>query len=286
MSTIVYGSELSKELRDAMRLQIETFRQKGKREPCLAVVLVGNNPASVSYVKGKQKACTSIGMKSIEVIMDGATSQTVLNDKLTELSMDPSVDGILLQLPLPNGLSEDEAIANIIPEKDVDGLTPSNFGRLFLGQPCFAPCTPSGIMELLKRMDCNPDGKHAVVVGRSKLVGTPVARLLQNANATVTICHSHTRDLREITKQADILILAVGKANMFDETYVKKDAFVIDVGVNRLPNGHLCGDANFERVKDVCQAITPVPKGVGPMTITMLLKNTIMAYERGIEYGK
>lgn len=286
MTTVIYGSELSKEIREEMRLKIQSFRESGKRIPCLAVVLVGDNPASISYVKGKQKACASIGMDSLEVVMDASVKQDTLNEKLKELSMNPHVDGILLQLPLPNGLSEDAAIANIIPEKDVDGLTPSNFGRLFLGQPCFTPCTPSGVMELLKRMHCDPDGKHAVVVGRSKLVGTPVARLLQNANATVTICHSHTKNLRDITRQADILIAAVGKANLFDETYIKKDAYVIDVGVNRLENGHLCGDVDFERVKDVCKAITPVPRGVGPMTITMLLKNTIMAYERGVNYGE
>lgn len=286
MGIVIYGSDLSKQRRGEMKEYIAKLKLTGKRVPCLAVVLVGDNPASISYVKGKKKACDSIGMDSVEITMDALTSQFVLNEKLKELSMNPQIDGILLQLPLPNHLDEDEAISNIIPEKDVDGLTVSNIGRLFLGRDCFAPCTPSGIMELLKQMKCDPDGKHAVVVGRSKLVGTPVARLLQNANATVTICHSHTKNLREITKQADILIVAIGKAKLIDKTYVKEDAYVIDVGVNRMEDGHLCGDVDFESVKDACKAITPVPKGVGPMTITMLLKNTILAYERGIEYGK
>lgn len=286
MAEIVYGSELSRELREEMKEQVEAIRNSGRRVPCLAVVIVGDNPASLSYVKGKQKACASIGIDSVEVALDGTVTQETLQDELIRLSNDDSVDGILLQLPLPKGLDENSAIQCISSEKDVDGLTPINFGKMFLNEPSFQPCTPEGIMELLKRMHCDPDGKYAVVVGRSKLVGTPVARLLQDANATVTICHSHTKNLREYTKKADILIAAVGKAKLFDETYVKEDAYVIDVGVNRMDDGHLCGDVNFERVKDYCKAITPVPKGVGPMTITMLLRNTIEAYERRNEYDK
>lgn len=280
MAEIVYGSELSKELRDAMKKQVEAFKASGKRVPCLAVVIVGDDPASLSYVKGKQKACASIGLDSVEVALDAGVTQEELEAQLKKLSRDEKVDGILLQLPLPKGLDENSAIQCISSEKDVDGLTPVNFGKMFLNEPAFEPCTPEGIMELLKRMHCDPDGKYAVVVGRSKLVGTPVARLLQDANATVTICHSHTKNLREYTKKADILIAAVGKAKMFDETYVNENAYVIDVGVNRMEDGHLCGDVDFERVKEHCKAITPVPKGVGPMTITMLLKNTIEAYER------
>lgn len=280
MGAVIYGSELSKELREQMRLEVEQIKQSGKRIPCLAVVLVGDNPASISYVKGKKKACESVGFKSVEIDMDADTTQAELNETLKKLSSDDSIDGILLQLPLPKNLDEYEAISYISCDKDVDGLTPLNFGNLFLNAPSFAPCTPSGIMELLKRMDCDPDGKYAVVVGRSKLVGTPVARLLQNANATVTICHSHTKNLREITKQADILIAAVGSPKLFDETYVNENAYVIDVGVNRMDDGHLCGDVDFDKVKDHCKAITPVPKGVGPMTITMLLENTLKSYKR------
>lgn len=283
MAEIIYGSELGKELKEKMKEKIDAIRESGKRIPKLAVVIVGDNPASLSYVKGKEKACASIGMDSLEVALDKTISQKELEDKLRELSYDPTVDGILLQLPLPKGLDENSAIQCIIPGKDVDGLTPINFGKLFLGEESFQPCTPSGIMELLKRMGCDPDGKYAVVVGRSKLVGTPVARLLQDANATVTICHSHTKNLKEITKQADILIAAIGSPKFFDETYVREDAYVIDVGVNRLEDGHLCGDVDFEKVKDHCKAITPVPKGVGPMTITMLLENTLKSYMKGIE---
>ena len=183
-------------------------------------------------------------------------------------------------MPLPKGLDENRAIACISPDKDVDGLTPINFGRMFLGEDSFRPCTPSGVMAILEAMDCSPEGKHAVVVGRSKLVGTPVARLLQDANATVTICHSYTRDLKKFTKEADILIAAVGKAHLFDSSYIKEGAYVVDVGVNRMEDGKLTGDVDFADVKDHCAAITPVPKGVGPMTITMLLQNTLKAYRR------
>lgn len=286
MAEVIYGSELSQEIRDEMRQQIEAIKQSGNRVPCLAVVLVGDNPASISYVKGKEKACASVGIHSVELTLPSSISQEELNNELQRLSNDPGVDGILLQLPLPKGLDENEAVSYISSNKDVDGLTPVNFGKLFLNEPAFAPCTPSGILELLKRMHCDPKGKHAVVIGRSKLVGTPVARLLQNANATVTICHSHTKNLKEITRMADILIVAIGSPKFIDASYVKEDAYVIDVGVNRLEDGHLCGDVDFESVKEHCRAITPVPKGVGPMTITMLLKNTIEAYQRGYCNGK
>jgi methylenetetrahydrofolate dehydrogenase (NADP+)/methenyltetrahydrofolate cyclohydrolase len=280
MSNVVYGSELSKELKEKMKEQVDRIAETGSRVPCLAVVLAGENPASLSYVRGKEKACAKVGIHSIMRHLPSDVSQAELEWNLRDLSNDDTVDGILLQLPLPDGLDENAAISCINPDKDVDGLTPVNFGRLFLGMPSFRPCTPSGIMEILKRMNCDPDGKHAVVIGRSKLVGTPVARLLQDANATVTICHTHTRDLRSYTKQADILIAAVGKPKFFDSSYIKEGAYVVDVGVNRLPDGHLCGDVDFDAVKDHCTAITPVPKGVGPMTITMLLRNTITAFER------
>lgn len=281
MSEVIYGKPLSQELRNKMKGQVDRIRNAGRRAPCLAVVLAGEDPASVSYVRGKEKACAQVGIHSVMRHLPEDVSQEELEWNLKDLSSDDSVDGILLQLPLPEGLDENRAIDCINPDKDVDGLTPVNFGRLFLNARSFRPCTPSGIMEILKKMNCNPDGMHAVVVGRSKLVGTPVARLLQNANATVTICHSHTRDLRKYTKEADILIAAIGKPKYFDSSYIKEGAYVIDVGVNRLPDGHLCGDVDFEDVKDKVKAITPVPGGVGPMTITMLLQNTIAAYERG-----
>lgn len=278
MTQVIYGTELAAKIRESMRQEIADLVNRGERVPCLAVVLAGNNPASISYIKGKEKACQAIGMKSVMKLLDENITQQQLEAVLKELSEDDSVDGILLQLPLPDGLDENSAINCINPDKDVDGLTPINFGRMFLGERSFRPCTPSGIMAILDAMECEIEGKHAVVVGRSKLVGTPVARLLQDANATVTICHSRTKDLRRFTKEADILIAAVGRAKMFDASYIKEGAYVVDVGVNRLDDGHLCGDVNFEDVKDHCTAITPVPKGVGPMTITMLLKNTLIAY--------
>ena len=278
MTQVIYGTELAAKIRESMRQEIADLVNRGERVPCLAVVLAGNNPASISYIKGKEKACQAIGMKSVMKLLDEDITQRQLEEVLKELSEDDSVDGILLQLPLPDGLDENSAINCINPDKDVDGLTPINFGRMFLGERSFRPCTPSGIMAILDAMGCEIEGKHAVVVGRSKLVGTPVARLLQDANATVTICHSRTKDLRRFTKEADILIAAVGKAKLFDASYIKEGAYVVDVGVNRLDDGHLCGDVDFDDVKDHCTAITPVPKGVGPMTITMLLKNTLIAY--------
>lgn len=278
MTQVIYGSDLSAKMREQMKQEIADIAAKGERIPCLAVVMAGDNPASLSYIKGKEKACQAIGMRSLMKKLPEDITQQQLEDVLKELSDDSDVDGILLQLPLPKGLDENRAINCINPDKDVDGLTPINFGRMFLGEKSFRPCTPSGIMAILDAMGCEIEGKHAVVVGRSKLVGTPVARLLQDANATVTICHSRTKDLRRFTKEADILIAAVGKANLFDASYIKEGAYVVDVGVNRMDNGHLCGDVNFDDVKDHCTAITPVPKGVGPMTITMLLKNTLIAY--------
>lgn len=278
MTQVIYGSDLSAKMREQMKQEIADIAAKGERIPCLAVVMAGDNPASLSYIKGKEKACQAIGMRSLMKKLPEDITQQQLEDVLKELSDDSDVDGILLQLPLPKGLDENRAINCINPDKDVDGLTPINFGRMFLGEKSFRPCTPSGIMAILDAMECEIEGKHAVVVGRSKLVGTPVARLLQDANATVTICHSRTKDLRRFTKEADILIAAVGKANLFDASYIKEGAYVVDVGVNRMDNGHLCGDVNFDDVKDHCTAITPVPKGVGPMTITMLLKNTLIAY--------
>ena len=278
MTQVIYGSDLSAKMREQMKQEIADIAAKGGRIPCLAVVMAGDNPASLSYIKGKEKACQAIGMRSLMTKLPEDITQQQLEDVLKELSDDSDVDGILLQLPLPKGLDENRAINCINPDKDVDGLTPINFGRMFLGEKSFRPCTPSGIMAILDAMGCEIEGKHAVVVGRSKLVGTPVARLLQDANATVTICHSRTKDLRRFTKEADILIAAVGKANLFDASYIKEGAYVVDVGVNRMDNGHLCGDVDFDNVKDHCTAITPVPKGVGPMTITMLLKNTLIAY--------
>lgn len=279
MAAILYGSELSKEMKQEMKAQVDAWKAGGKRIPCLSVILAGEDPASLSYIKGKEKACSEIGILSQMHHLPADVAQEELEKVIRACSDDPSVDGVLVQLPLPKGLSEENAIACVDPAKDVDGLHPMNVGKFFLNQPSFVPCTPLGVMEILKKMNCDLDGKHAVVVGRSKLVGTPVARLLQNANATVTICHSHTRDLKDVTREADVLIAAVGKARMLDASYIKEGAYVVDVGVNRLPDGHLTGDCDFTSMLAKAAAITPVPKGVGPMTITMLLKNTLLAYQ-------
>ncbi len=279
MTQIVYGSELSLRLRAEMKEKIDAWKEEGKRVPCLAVILAGNNPASLSYVRGKEKACASIGMETRQIHLDENVTQSELEAVIRECNDDPGVDGILVQLPLPKGLNENQAILCIDPSKDVDGLHPVNVGRLFLHEDGFVPCTPLGIMEILKEMNCMIDGRKAVVIGRSKLVGQPVARLLQDANATVTVCHSHTRNLPEVCREADILVACIGRERMITKEYIKEGAYVVDVGINRMADGHLTGDVDFENVKDHTAAITPVPKGVGPMTICMLLKNTIRAYE-------
>lgn len=281
MADIIYGSELSSELKEEMKTEIENYLNQGLRTPRLAVILVGNNPASLSYIKGKEKACAEVGIATETIHLEETTTQEKLNNLIKELSNKEDVDGILLQLPLPKGLNEDEAIACISPDKDVDGLTPINVGKLFLGKSDgFSPCTPLGVMELLKKMNCEIEGKRAVVIGRSKLVGTPVARLLQNENATVTIAHSRTKDLPGLCKEADILVAAIGRSKMIDDSYVKEGAYVIDVGINRGEDGKLYGDVDFDSVSKVAKALTPVPKGVGPMTICMLLKNTLLSYKR------
>ena len=248
--------------------------------PKLAVILVGNNPASLSYVTGKEKACAQVGMESELIRLPEATSQDELMAVVRRLNEDPAVDGILCQLPLPRGLDCAQVIREIRPDKDVDGFHPINVGKLHLKEDGFVPCTPLGCMELLHRMGVNPSGKRAVVLGRSNLVGAPVARLLLNENATVTICHSKTENLPQVCAEADILIAAVGRAKMVTAEYVKEGAAVIDVGINRNEQGKLVGDVDFASVEPKAGFITPVPKGVGPMTITMLLKNTLKAYRQ------
>lgn len=278
MGEIVYGSELAASLKEEMRLEVEDLKAQGKRVPCLAVILAGNNPASLSYIKGKEKACAQVGMESRFYHLEENISQAELEKVIVQCSQDPAVDGILVQLPLPAGLDSEKAVAAMDPGKDVDGLHPVNVARLYSRRPGFVPCTPKGIMALLNRMGCTPDGRRAVVIGRSALVGTPVARLLLNANATVTMCHSHTQDLAAVAREADILVAAIGRPRLITADYVKEGAYVIDVGINRMEDGRLCGDVDFEAVKDKAAAITPVPKGVGPMTIAMLLENTMQAY--------
>ncbi len=277
--TIVYGSELSLERKGILKEKVEALVSTGKRIPCLAVILVGNNPASLSYVKGKEKGCAQVGMTSRFFHLEEDASQEELEKVIIQCNEDPEIDGILVQLPLPKGLDEKKAIDTISPDKDVDGLHRINVGRMYLKEKGFIPCTPKGIMALLEKMGCEIDGKRAAVVGRSRLVGEPVAKLLQDKNATVTICHSHTKDLPAVCREADILIAAIGRAKMIDHTYVKEGAYVVDVGINRDETGHLVGDVDFDDVREHTTAITPVPKGVGPMTICMLLENTFQAYE-------
>ena len=282
MAVVIYGSEISRRLKEEMKEEISGYLSQGMRAPQLGVILVGDNPASVSYVRGKKKAAEAVGISLKLIHMPEETAQDELERAITGLNDDPDTDGILIQLPLPkgHGLDENRAVQLVDPGKDVDGLHPVNVGLLHSGLDGFVPCTPIGIMQILKEMGCDPDGKRAVVVGRSKLVGSPVARLLQNANATVTVCHSHTKDLKEICRNADILIAAIGRPKYITAEYIKTGAYVVDVGVNRMEDGHLCGDVDFEAVQDIAGAITPVPKGVGPMTICSLLANTLKAYRR------
>ena len=282
MAVVIYGSEVSRRLKEEMKEEISGYLSQGMRAPQLGVILVGDNPASVSYVRGKKKAAEAVGISLNLIHMPEETAQDELERAITGLNDDPDTDGILIQFPLPkgHGLDENRAVQLVDPGKDVDGLHPVNVGLLHSGLDGFVPCTPIGIMQILKEMGCDPDGKRAVVVGRSKLVGSPVARLLQNANATVTVCHSHTKDLKEICRNADILIAAIGRPKYITAEYIKTGAYVVDVGVNRMEDGHLCGDVDFEAVQDIAGAITPVPKGVGPMTICSLLANTLKAYRR------
>lgn len=280
MGEILYGSELAAKLRQQMKELVESYKVNS-RLPKLAVILVGNDPASCSYVKGKEKACLQIGVLNETIHLDASISQDELLSIIDKLNKDETVDGILVQLPLPKSLDQQQVIEAIDPRKDVDGLTTISAGKFFTHKPGFKPCTPSGVMEILKEAKVEINGKHAVVVGRSQLVGNPVAQLLLNANATVTMCHSKTINLPQLCKQADILVVAMGKPKYITKEYIKPGAVVIDVGVNRV-DGKLCGDVDFDNVKDIASIITPVPKGVGPMTITMLLYNTIKAYNNNL----
>ena len=277
MTRVIYGNELAKRIKDEMAIEIKDIVAKGNRRTCLCVILVGEDPASVSYVKGKDKACKEIGIESKMISLPFETTQEQLLSIIDRCNQDDTIDGILVQLPLPKHINEKVIINSIDPGKDVDGLHPVNVAKLYSNEDGFIPCTPLGVMKMIEEAGINVDGKHVVVIGRSKLVGSPVSRLLLNNNATVTMCHSHTADLKAICKQGDILVVCVGKAKMITKEYVKDGACVIDVGVNRV-NGKLCGDVDYDDVFDKCSVITPVPKGVGPMTICMLLKNTLKAY--------
>lgn len=273
---VIFGSELSQTMKDEMKKEVAQLKESGLT-PSLTVVLVGDDPASRSYVRGKQKASDYIGIDSQLIELPTETTEQELLELITKLNEDDHVHGILVQLPLPDHVNEQVIIEAISPEKDVDGFHPINIGRMMTGQDTLYPCTPYGIIKMLQSKNIEIEGKHAVVIGRSNIVGKPVGQLLLKENATVTYCHSRTKNMEEYIALADILIVAVGKAHFIDGTHIKPGAVVIDVGVNRIEDGSLTGDVDFESAKQKASYITPVPKGVGPMTITMLMANTIKA---------
>ncbi|MDQ0175134.1 bifunctional methylenetetrahydrofolate dehydrogenase/methenyltetrahydrofolate cyclohydrolase FolD [Bacillus chungangensis] len=278
------GKKLAQKLRESMKKEVAMLKEQGIT-PGLAVILIGNNPASRTYVNSKQKSCKALGMNSLLIEFPDTISEETVLDKIKELNDDHSIHGILVQLPLPVHISDMKVIDTIVPEKDVDGFHPINIGKMMTGQDAFLPCTPYGIMELLHDSGISIEGKHAVVVGRSNIVGKPIGQLLLNEHATVTYCHSRTKELTTYTKQADILIAAIGKANFITASHIKEGAIVIDVGINRDETGALCGDVDFEQVKDKASYITPVPGGVGPMTITMLLHNTLQSAKNQLQHS-
>ncbi len=270
MAKLIDGKRISAEIKDELKREVAEWKEKGK-EAALAVIQVGNDPASSVYVRNKKRACEYIGIGSLNYELPEETTEAELLDLIAELNAKKEVSGILVQLPLPKHMDEDKVIRAIDPAKDVDGFHPQNVGALVIGQKGFVSCTPAGIIELLKRNDIEIDGKHCVVVGRSNIVGKPMALLMLRENATVTVTHSHTTNLKEICKQADILIVAIGKNQFITADYVKEGAVVIDVGIHRDENNKLSGDVKFDEVEPLASAITPVPGGVGPMTIAMLM---------------
>ncbi len=274
MAMTIDGKAISQRIKDELKEQAAALKKQGIKIT-LAVIQVGNDPASTVYVRNKKKGCEYIGIESLSYELPEETTQQELLSLIGELNRKEDVSGILVQLPLPAHIDEDKVIRAIDPKKDVDGFHPQSVGALCIGQPGFVSCTPAGIIQLLKRSSIEIAGKECVVLGRSNIVGKPMAVLMLRENATVTIAHSRTRDLKEVTKRADILIAAVGKPKMIPADYVKEGAVVIDVGINRDENGKLCGDVDFESVEPLCSAITPVPGGVGPMTIAMLLNNCL-----------
>ncbi len=281
-AVIIDGKQVAADVRADVAKKVAELKTKGI-EPCLAVILVGENPASVSYVTGKQKALAEVGMKDRSVHLPESTSEAELLRLIDELNADPTVHGILVQLPLPKHINEDKVIMAIKPEKDVDGFHPVNVGNMLIGRPGFLPCTPHGVIVLLRKAGIETSGKHAVVIGRSNIVGKPVAALLarKDVNCTVTMCHTGTKNMAEITRQADIIVVASGRPHTLTADMVKDGAVVIDVGVNRIPDAskksgfRLVGDCDFDDLKEKTSFITPVPGGVGPMTIAMLMQNTL-----------
>ncbi len=278
MAQIIDGKRISQEIKDELKEKVAALKEEGK-ECCLAVVQVGNDPASSVYVRNKKRACEYIGMKSLSFELPEETTEESLLELIDRINADASVHGILVQLPLPKQIDEDKIIKAISPKKDVDGFHPENVGNLVTGGQGFVSCTPAGIIELLKRSNIEIEGKNCVVIGRSNIVGKPMALLMLRENATVTIAHSRTKNLKELTKTADILIVAIGKPEYITADYVKDGTVVIDVGIHRDENNKLRGDVKFDEVEPHCAAITPVPGGVGPMTIAMLMYNCVHAME-------
>ena len=279
MAYIIDGKKISSEIKDELKTTVSQWKEEG-RLVCLAVIQVGDDPASSVYVGNKKKACAYIGIDSRSYELPEETSQEELLELIRKLNQDDTVDGILVQLPIPDHMNEKEVIHAISPEKDVDGFHPQSVGALSIGEEGFVSCTPAGIIQLLKRSGIEIEGKECVVVGRSNIVGKPMAMLLLRENGTVTVCHSRTRNLPEVCRRADILVAAIGKPRFFDDTYVKDGAVVIDVGIHRGADKKLCGDVDFDKVVDKVSAITPVPGGVGPMTIAMLMHNCVEAARR------
>ena len=281
MTQIIDGKKISAEIKDELKEKVAALKAEGK-EITLAVIQVGNDPASTVYVGNKKKSCAYIGIRSLAYELPEDTTEEELLRLVEELNQSREVHGILVQLPLPEHINEDRVIKAIAPAKDVDGFHPQSVGALSIGQPGFVSCTPAGIIQLLKRSGIDIDGKECVVVGRSNIVGKPMALLLLRENGTVTVCHSHTKDLKAVCKRADILVAAIGKPKFFNHEYVKEGAVVIDVGIHRNENNKLCGDVDYADVFYHVSAITPVPGGVGPMTIAMLMYNCVQAAEMEI----
>ncbi|MEK5481655.1 MULTISPECIES: bifunctional methylenetetrahydrofolate dehydrogenase/methenyltetrahydrofolate cyclohydrolase FolD [unclassified Viridibacillus] len=278
---LINGKEIGDLIRQSIQHEVNDLQEHGIT-PGLAVILVGDNPASKTYVSNKQKSCEQMGIYSQLIELSADISEETLLSEIDKLNADSAIDGILVQLPLPKHIDEQNVIAAISPEKDVDGFHPESVGKMMLGQPTYLPCTPFGVMKLLEYANIDVAGKHAVIIGRSHIVGVPMGQLLLQKDATVTYCHSKTPNLAAMTTQADILVVATGRAKMIGAEHVKEGAVIIDVGINRDENNKLCGDVDFDSVIDKVSAITPVPKGVGPMTITMLLFNTLQSAKKKV----
>lgn len=285
MAEIINGKIVAQKLRGDIAEEISKFKAEHGITPGLAVIVVGNDPASAVYVRNKHKACLDVGIESYQIELPQETTEEELLAKIEALNSDDSVNGILVQLPLPKHIDQERVINTILPEKDVDAFHPINVGKIMIGNYSFLPCTPAGVMELLKHYNITIQGKDCVVIGRSNIVGKPMSMLLMEKNGTVTVCHSKTQNISEICQRADIIVVAIGKPEFLRADMIKPGAVIIDVGINRTEDGRLVGDVAFDEVCNIASAVTPVPGGVGPMTITMLLKNTITAAKMQIKHN-